>query len=242
MDYNPEDFLFSNAPARTFPDDAWQWFLDACADIDLPVSEEKRGILEKLYSHLLYVNEFLNLTRITEPAGYLKNHVYDSLTAAKLVDAYSAPGDIVLDLGSGGGYPGLPLMTWFSDRHFVLVDSRPKKVSFLKEAVKETPCGQGEARCFRGREVGHFAPDLQGKCRLVLARAVGKIVDLLPDAKELLCSGGMFVVMKGQAYPTDERGGLAKQASRMGFRLQEEFPVVLDEDDPGRWLVPLKKI
>ena len=114
---SPLDLSFSAAPRLTFPEDAWEWFKTACADIELPLDDTKRPILEALYSHLVHVNETLNLTRITSPLDYLKFHVFDSLTVENLVAAYTKPDDIVVDLGSGGGYPGLPLMTWLPDRH-----------------------------------------------------------------------------------------------------------------------------
>lgn len=236
-EYSPDDFRADRAPTLSFPEDAWQWFLDACADIELPVSANHRKILEALYSHLIHVNNWLNLTRITSPADYLKFHVFDSLTIWNLVTTYTAEGDIVLDLGSGGGYPGLPLMTWFPERHFILVDSRPKKVSFLKETVGLTPCKTASARCFRGREVGHFSPDLRHACQMVTARAVGRMAELLLDVKELLRVGGLFVCMKGQSYPTEEREEVLSALPKQGFSLVEEHSVALDEADPGRWVI-----
>ena len=131
--YDPDDFKPERAPHLAFPDDDWQWFRDACADFGIPDPDAHRETLQRLYSHLVHVNAWLNLTRITDARGYLKFHVLDSLSVLSLVTNFTAPGDIVLDLGSGGGYPGLPLMTWLPDRHFVLVDSRPKKVAFLAE-------------------------------------------------------------------------------------------------------------
>ncbi|MBP5640685.1 MAG: 16S rRNA (guanine(527)-N(7))-methyltransferase RsmG [Victivallales bacterium] len=234
---NPDDFKPEKAPALTFSDEAWNWFLQACADLELTVSQRQRDILEHLYSHLSYVNEWLNLTRITDDKGYLKFHVFDSLTVLNLVQNYTTQGDIVLDLGSGGGYPGLPLMTWLPDRHFVLVDSRPKKVMFLSEAVRLTDCRLAEAKAFRGREVAHFAPELHKKCKIVTARAVGKAAELLLDAKELLEVNGIFLCLKGQSYPTEERKEFLKAMPRLGFTLLEEHRIALDESDPDRWAV-----
>lgn len=235
--YSPDDFKPANAPALTFPDDAWNWFLTACADLDIAVSPRQREILEHLYSHLAHVNEWLNLTRITDPAGYLKFHVFDSLTVLNLVQTYTQPGEIVLDLGSGGGYPGLPLMTWLPDRHFVLVDSRPKKVAFLSETIHLTDCTDVQARAFRGREVAHFAPELHQKCQLVTARAVGKAADLLIDCKELLAVNGIFLCLKGQSYPTEERADFLRALPKYGFELLEEHSIALDEEDPDRWAI-----
>lgn len=235
------DFSPSNYPVIDFADDAWQWFTDACKDIEVDVDESKKQILSRIYSHLLGVNEWLNLTRILSQHDYLKFHAFDSLTILNLVETYSEPGEMVIDLGSGGGYPGLPLMSWLPDRCWRLVDSRAKKVEFLKEAVKLTQCRNVQARSFRGREAAAMAKDMYHKGKVVTARAVGKIVDLLPDASALLQNGGFFIIMKGQAYPTDERLPLQKALPKSDFTLVDELHIALDDDDPDRWVITLMK-
>ena len=240
--HHPDDFKPERAPQLAFPDDDWQWFRDACADFGIPDPDVHRETLQRLYSHLVHVNAWLNLTRITDARGYLKFHVLDSLSVLSLVTNFTAPGDIVLDLGSGGGYPGLPLMTWLPDRHFVLVDSRPKKVAFLAETIRLTGCGPAQALAFRGREVAHFAPQLHNACRLVTARAVGKAAELLTDCAELLDDGGYFLCLKGQSYPTQEREHFLRTLPAAGFELLDEIPIALDEEDPDRWCVVTSRL
>ena len=235
------DFSPSNYPVVPFGDDVWQWFCEACADLEIPVDDAKRGMLERIYSHLLGVNEWLNLTRYVSQMDFLKLHVFDSLTILNLVEEYTEPGDVVLDLGSGGGYPGLPLMMWLPDRRWRLVDSRAKKVSFLKEAIKLTGCRTAEARAFRGREAATAARDLYHKCKLITARAVGKIVDLLPDVSALLMMNGVFLSMKGSSYQTEERENLLEALPKWGFTLMDEQSLRLDEDDPERWVISIAK-
>lgn len=235
------EFSPENYPVVPFENDAWEWFSQACEDLEIPLDNSKRESLSRIYSHLLGVNEWLNLTRILSQKDYLKLHAFDSLTILSLVETYTEPGDVIVDLGSGGGYPGLPLMLWLPDRRWRLVDSRQKKVTFLKEAIKLTPCRTAEARSFRGREAATAAKDLYHKCKLVTARAVGKIVDLLPDASALLAHNGIFMVMKGQAYPRDEQEDVKKSLSKAGFTLMEEQNIALDDEDPDRWIISMMK-
>lgn len=236
--FNPTDY-----PLVRFDDASWTWFQTACADLELECDDDKRDRLERIYSHLIGVNTWMNLTRLTSAADFLKFHVLDSLTILNLVDELTEdedgenPDPIVFDLGSGGGYPGLPLMTWRPDLHFVLCDSRQKKVDFLKEAVKLTGCKKAEANAFRGREVKHFRPDLAGHCDIVTARAVGKAADLLADATELLVRGGAFIIMKGQNFERDEADDFAKACKAYRFEMLEIMPVALDESDPDRNIV-----
>ena len=235
------DFSPDNYPVIPFEEEAWAWFKAACLDIGIEDADSKKEALSRIYSHLMGVNEWLNLTRILSQKDYLKYHVFDSLTVLSLADAYTEPDEMVVDLGSGGGYPGLPLMLWLGDRIWRLVDSRAKKVSFLKEAIKLTGCRRAEARAFRGREAATAAKDMAHKAKLVTARAVGRIVDLLPDASALLAHNGVFMVMKGQAYPAEERDGTLKALPKAGFTLMEEQHIALDEEDPDRWIVSMMK-
>ena len=226
-----------NYPLLPISEAAWNWFLEACADLEITVSPEQKLAIQKIYSHLVGVNEFLNLTRITNDADYLNFHFFDSLTALSLVQAYTESNDLVLDLGSGGGYPGLPLALFLPDRRWVLVDSRAKKVAFLKEAMKLTGTPSISARAFRGREAPSVAKDLARKCKMLLCRAVGRADDLLPDAAALLQANGIFLLLKGQSYPTTEREDFLRAMPRFGFTLMEEHPIALDNADPDRWIV-----
>ena len=133
-DFSPEKY-----PLLTFGEEAWQWFAAACADMEIPLDDGKKAALERIYSHLLGVNEWLNLTRHVSQLDFLKYHVFDSLTILNLVSVYTESGDIVLDLGSGGGYPGLPLALWLPDRRWRLVDSRAKNMfpSFMGSEVSD---------------------------------------------------------------------------------------------------------
>ncbi len=240
--HDPDAFRPDKYPLLSFPEPAWQWFLQACQDLEISVGAEKRLILERFYSHLLGVNAWLNLTRLTTAEEYLKFHIFDSLTVLNLIQEFSAPGDIILDLGSGGGYPGLPLLTWLPDRHFVLLDSRRKKVTFLQQALTLLPATQkAEAVCFRGREVGAHRPDLHNQCSIVIARAVGKAAEVLLDAGELLQAGGHCLMLKGPNFITAEGDEFADACRTLNFELQDIHPIALDENDPDRYVVVSRK-
>jgi len=238
---DPELLSPDHYPALRFPDHAWDELMGACEALEIPVNHAKRPIVEAIYSHLLGVNDWLNLTRLTTPTDYLTYHILDSLTALDTIRDLTSPGDICIDLGSGGGYPGLPLMVWLSDRTWYLVDSRGRKAAFLAEAIKLTHCTSSGALAFRGRNCKQDAPRLRGKCQFVVARAVGRAAKLLTETTSLLHLNGFLLLMKGPAFDATERRELLAACPGTGFEFVQESRLTLQLGGHARCLVLLAK-
>lgn len=235
---SPKDFLPENYPVLTFPESDWSQFLANAAALGLPDPSGRRRVFEALYSHLVGVNQWLNLTRLTTPADYLKFSLLDSLTLLPVLESLCEEHSAIVDLGSGGGYPGLPLMTCMTTQDFTLVDARQKKVEFLNASIPLIPrTGKGCAYSFRGKDVSRCHPDLQHHAEVVTARAVGKGVELLPDASELLAQGGVFVLMKGQSWPLEEGPLFAEACPAFGFDVVEDQKLRLVPEDPVRHII-----
>ena len=229
-------------PPLTFSDAEWGPFREACGLHGIEVEPGTRARIEAIYSHLCGVNQWMNLTRITDPLDFLTLHVLDSLTVRGEVESASRPGDLCVDLGSGAGYPGLPLAVWLPDRRWVLVDSRRKKVAFLEQALKLTGCQRASARAFRGREARAAAPDVAGACHVVLARAVGRVEGVLLDASCLLCRAGTLVLMKGPSYAEEERDRALACHDAMGFEQPVERGLELANTGLRRTVVTFRKV
>jgi 16S rRNA (guanine527-N7)-methyltransferase len=242
-EYDPADFLPERYPIVHFPDDAWKTFCGQCAELSIPDADAHRETLEKLYSHLLGVNEWLNLTRITAPAEYLKFQLLDSLSVLPIIAPMLDSTSMVADLGSGGGYPGLPLMTWLTTQEFYLIDAKRKKVEFLNASIPLIP-RHGKAAAFscRGREIGQLRPDLEHKGSIVTARAVGRGVELLADASALLATGGVFVLLKGPSWPQTEGEEFERICPYFGFEQVDDVVLRLTPEDPEHHIIlALKK-
>lgn len=165
----------------------------------------------------------MNLTAITEPAAAARLHVADSL--AGVVSIRTGPHATLLDLGSGGGFPGLPLAAALPATRVTLVESVGKKAQFLAAAVAVAGLG-GRVAVLRTRAEA-LAP---GRWDVVTARAVGDLADLVELAMPLLALGGRLVAWK--------RGDLEVElaaAARVARLLGGSAPTLLPHsDDLGR--------
>ncbi len=205
-------------PPRRFPDTDWDWFCAQCAAAGIAAGAEVRPRLEALYGHLAGVNAWLNLTRLSDPRDYLERHVLDALAPLGAEPVFRpGGGERCVDLGSGGGYPGLILALWMPDTSWTLIDSRGRKVAFLAEAARLVDPQRVTARQLRGREVASAAPELVRGCQLVTARAVAPAATLLAEARELLARGGRLVAWKGPSYHGEEARRAAGSARKLGY-------------------------
>lgn len=229
-------------PSIAFADADWSWFSGLAARFGIPDTDGKRPLLEQLYGHLVGVNAWLNLTRITGPRDYLKFHLLDSLSLwGDRRIRHLSEGAPCVDLGSGGGYPGLPLALWTPRVPWTLVDSRRRKVAFLAAAAGLTGA-RVDARHFRGREVARAAPDLHRRCQLVVSRAAGAVDKLLEETAGMLALHGHVIVYKGPNYQQEEHDRAAARAEALGLQFVAVHAVCLEDDDPERLFVCFRRV
>lgn len=157
--------------------------------------------IERFVALLLAVNRQVNLTRVTAPDEVARLHLLDSLAALPLIDAM-APGRVV-DLGSGGGIPGLPLALARPDVRWTLVDSVGKKATILAEFVAALGLENVGVVADRAEVLGRDAAHREGY-QLVTARACAALPVLAELALPLLAVGGSLLAWKGPLAEDDE--------------------------------------
>lgn len=184
--------------------------------------------LAKLTRHLDLMDEWgerMNLTAIRERSQQLTRHVLDSLSVAPWLR-----GRRVADVGSGAGFPGIPLAIARPDLQFALIESTGKKCRFL-EHVRDT-LGLANVEVVQSRAEAHATRE---RFDTVLARAVGPLADLVRYAGSLVAGGGRLLAMKGR-YPGDE---LAKKLN--GWKVVGVHPLRVPGLDEERHLVELAR-
>jgi 16S rRNA (guanine527-N7)-methyltransferase len=230
-------------PPVAFSDADWEWFAHSAAFLGIEGAPQRRTALEALFGHLLGVNRWLNLTKLISPREYLKYHVLDSLVAERDTRLrHLSQGSPCVDLGSGGGYPGLPLALWHADVPWVLVDARMKKVEFLAAACPLTGNPRARAAHLRGNEVHLKAGELHRSCQLVTCRAMGRAAEVLGEARDLLHKTGHLLLFKGPTFAGEERNEALKACDQHGYRFVNEQRITLEPGDPQRVLVVFQRL
>ncbi|PTM56901.1 16S rRNA (guanine(527)-N(7))-methyltransferase RsmG [Desmospora activa] len=216
-----------------------EWLAQAVEEAwSLSLTSHQREQFEQYGRHLLEWNQRINLTAITSSEVIYIKHFYDSLTMIDAVPMQRVRS--LVDVGTGAGFPGIPLKIVFPDLQLVLVDSLRKRVQFLQETVEllglkgvQTVHGRAEevARERRYRE----------QLDVATARAVAKLNVLAEYCLPFVCTGGWFVALKGAEIETEIQG--AKRALRtLGGK--EDFTVIpcsLPQEAGMRHLVVVSK-
>jgi 16S rRNA (guanine527-N7)-methyltransferase len=163
--------------------------------------------LLRLLDELAQWNRAYNLTAITDEEAMIAGHLLDSLAASK-----DLVGTRIADLGTGAGFPGLPLAIVHPDRHFTLIDSTAKKVRFVAHAARVLSLGNVTAMHARAEDLSPDKP-----FDTILARAVTSLPGLAALARPSAGPGTLLLAYKGQR-PDDEIAGLPPDWELMNVR------------------------
>lgn len=206
----------------------------ALAEMTIKIDSTQEEQLLRFLDELLRWNQSINLTAITDRDEALVKHLVDSLTLLPLLRG----DEILLDMGSGGGLPGLPLKLVLPGLNLTSVDAVAKKISFQKHVIRSFALARAVARHGRLEELGRESA-LAGHFELVVARAFASLADCVRLARPFLQPGGRLIAMKG---PEGEREVLAaeKTFTSAGFSLQRIDRFNLPGDNGERTLITLE--
>jgi 16S rRNA (guanine527-N7)-methyltransferase len=210
---------------------------EAADRLDHPLSDEQLDQFARYRDLLLEWNAKINLTAIVEPNAVETLHFVDSIAGLAALPAEE--GLHVIDVGTGGGLPGLALRIARPDLRLTLLDSMAKKTMVLRDICRELGLDDVEVLTGRAEEIGQD-PDYREVWDVVLARAVGPVIVLAELCLPLARIGGLVVAWKKRDVE-DEILVAGRGVSILGGRRLRSLPVDLPGLPPDRQLVRLSK-
>lgn len=205
--------------------------------LNIALTEQQLEQFQTYYEMLIEKNKVMNLTGITEKGEVIDKHFIDSILLNKAVDT-TKPLKI-LDLGTGAGFPGIPLKIAYPNLNITLLDSLNKRIKFLEEVIEEL--GLQEIVAIHGRAEDYAKQkEHREQYDLCVSRAVANLATLseycLPYVKE----GGYFISYKSGAVE-EELNQSKKAIQEFGGRVKEVIPFTLPETDIERTFVVIEK-
>lgn len=183
------------------------------------------GDINKYYKYMNSIiekNQFINLTSIIEPREFIIKHFIDSLVVSSYLE-----GNRIIDIGTGAGFPGVPLAINSSDKSFVLVDSVNKKLDVIRGTIKELNINNLEVIHSRAEELANNV-EYREKFDVAVSRAVANLTTLVEYMLPFVKVGGICICMKGPNYEKE-----VDEARKAISILSGEIEKVLNIDIEG---------
>ena len=216
-------------------------FIENAAEIGIDLNDKMLSSFDLYYKNLLEWNAVMNLTAITEEKDVFEKHFLDSLTITKIVSRETLDkGCTLMDLGTGAGFPGLPIAIVFPNVKVVLVDSLNKRIRFLEDTVQKL--GLSNVTCIHARaEELSRNKKYREKMDICCSRAVANLSTLSEYCLPFVRKGGFFISYKTEQVQNEIDQG--KNAIKVlgGGNVQVEF-FTLPGTDYQRSLVKIEKV
>ena len=218
-----------------------QQFYRDLHEFDIILSDSQTEQFLMYYELLVEKNQVMNLTAITNFDEVLKKHFVDSLSLVKAYDLSHSEAEIsLIDIGTGAGFPGIPIKIAFPNLKVTLMDSLNKRVDFLNEVIETLRLNNIEA--IHGRAEDYAKPNqLREKYDLCVSRAVANLSVLSEYCLPYVKTGGKFISYKSEKV-SEEISDAEYAINVLGGRIEKQIDFKLPDSDIYRNLVVIEKI
>lgn len=206
-------------------------------DFDIILSEDMENKFEAYYKKLTEVNTYMNLTAITERDEVYIKHFLDSLSLFKVLNPVSESLSLC-DVGSGAGFPSVPLAIVDERISVTIIDALNKRIKFLKSLAQELNLKNVRAYHYRAEE---YAQTNREIFDVVTARAVARLNVLSELCLPLAKLGGCFIAMKGQDVK-EELEEASRAITLLGGRVESIVSLSLPENAGERTIIVIRKV
>lgn len=204
--------------------------------IGIEIQTEQAAQFYKYMQLLIEWNKKINLTSIVDEKEIILKHFVDSLTISK----YIKETDRIADIGTGAGFPGIPLKIITATNNITLIDSLNKRINFLNEVINKNKLEKIYTIHARAEEIGHNKK-YRNQFDVVTSRAVAKLNVLLEYMLPLLKIGGKCICLKGPNV--EEEIEEAKNAMMiLGGEIEKKEEIILPDSDNKRTIIIVKSV
>lgn len=215
-------------------------FKHGLEELNITLTDEQIEQFLQYYEMLVEKNKVMNLTGITEYEEVIQKHFLDSLSLIRVIPDIASQKLTVIDLGTGAGFPGIPLKIAFPELEITLMDSLNKRILFLQEVIDALGLKKVSAVHGRAEEMASNATHRQ-QYDFCVSRAVSNLAVLTEYCLPFVKKGGLFVSYKSADSDAEIQEG-KKAISILGGKLTSVDKFQLPDSDLRRALVCIKKV
>ena len=221
--------------------DVEQRFEEQLAAFGIRLSEKQKKQFLTYYKNLVLWNQVMNLTAITDMEEVYTKHFVDSLSFIKAISGQAMPeGSRLIDVGTGAGFPGLPLAIVYPDLQVTLMDSLNKRIRFLDDTVEQLGLANIRTVHARAEELARNKQHRE-QYDLCCSRAVANISTLSEYCLPFIKQGGLFISYKSEKAE-EELKESGKAVTILGGKLEDKIRFILPGTDYQRILLLIRKI
>src|SRR4030042_6595506 len=216
--------------------------MEGAGQLGIKLNSRQVKQFELYYQELIEGNKKINLTAITDCSSVQVKHFLDSLTITLALpeEEVARPDFNIADIGTGAGFPGVPLKILFPQPRLVLIEPTTKKTAFLHHIIHKLELENVEVLNARAEEAAHL-PLYREQFALVLSRAVASLPTLVELTLPFCRLGGRVIAQK-KGEIAQEIDKAEKTIATLGGKLSQIEKIELDEFDDARYLVIIDKI